>query len=645
MQKDDSSGSIAEKDGGTSWLALVQSEQMEDVKSWFSKDFIHRFSHFFRGLTKGETRSLATAALTTLVVLRRYSLPTHDNHGQAHTTIVSKGEEFVQFVSRLLPYSNVSSKIARFDIDLNSYCLTTADKQAVIEGIQEAAAQSITLAATGMSATNTTMRGESGRQRLNSEQAQSEMFKKRIARVLEDQNIARLESLWDEALSAFGSSRATSQDKAIPPTVYSHFLMAFMGLKRPNRAIDIWNEMIQAGITPTVSIWDAMLKGCGMAGDPQGLEGMWERMLASGIKPDAQAWATRIHGLISTGYWESGMRAFREMSAAWILAVQKAYEGSEMPAYALIEDVEDVPKPNTQCFNSLVNGLSRGRKQEQLSQVFYWARNIGVKFDAYTFNPLFRTALRDGDSATASRVLADMQTAGVKPDIATFTMVLGSLFSKENASVSESARHAGITAIFDSMRASGLEANAWSFATLIQGLLRQSNNTTAAHAVLDYMVAESIPRSSQIYTLLISHHFAQETIDIAAVELLWHRARMDRSVALDGLFFDRLIEGLARGGELGRCTTALAQASKRGKAPGYYAMTEVLRALAQAGDWTRVEEIVARVGEEERGRDEIRRRMGRQGFWLLVEQLGVEASGSGPEGTGEEDETEAARGT
>lgn len=606
------------------WIALGKSEKMQDIKSWFSRDFHRRFSHFLLGDFKGQFQLFGTAALTTFVVLNHSHLVRPGREISSSDVIPNNQIQFVHFIAQLVSHSNILDNSQPLERILGKYCSAVEDKNAVISRLEEIVSKSVILGSIGCSGAQLK---EDSRITVVAGQASthlgSEMVKKRIARCMEDRNIGRLEALWEDIHTSNGGGNETASGRGLAASLYSHFLVAFMGLKRPNRAIDIWNSMVEDGITPTVSTWNAMLKGCGIARDPKALENVWLKMLDSSVRPDAQAWATRIHGLTTTGFWESGLSAYKEMTTNWIQAVHEQYKSQAIPDLNTLSDMGEVPKPNTYCFNSLVNGLSRGRKQEQLGQVFGWARNIGVEFDSYTFNPLLRLAMRDGDADMATRILSIMRDSNVKPDIATFTMVLSSLFSSSPTDDQETVPQAAIDRVFSSMRASGLQANAWSFTTLMSGLLQRANGLQAAHAILEYMISESVPRSSQVYTLLISEHFRHDPPDIATVESLWEKARMDRSVALDGTFFDKLVEGLARADELGKCTTALSQASKRGKTPSYYALTEVVLAMVRAGDWVRVEEIVARVEEEEKGQaDEVRPRAGRLRFWSLVEELG-----------------------
>jgi len=631
------------------WDSLCESEQMVSLRGGSTKDFATRFLRFLdkdAQLVLRDISGLDTAVLASFVVFRKHSRAAH----RVGSVSPKAPASFIRFISQLLPYSSVSEDLSKHEHVIVSHCLNPLDAEVVRLDLQEMSRNAVSIYAE-VSATDDIGHGRaSGNNGHETRQVRAEMFRKRIGRAVEDHNAVRVDALWKESHLAFQAGGA-SEAGSIPSNVYAHFLMAYMALKRPNQAIDVWNEMIQSGSPATLGAWDSMLKGCGKARDPKSIEAMWQRMIESGIKPDTQVWATRIHGLTTSGYWESGIHAFRTMIKNWVVAVQQNHPHGRAPELALLGDMDGIPKPNTQCLNSLVLGLARGRKHEQLAEVISWAKSIGIKADIYTFNPLFRTALNDGEIELAMRVLQQMGGLGVKPDIASFTMLLEALFrevdtpsgldiSKRAVSVSttnapnSTDKHEAAMQIFKAMEQAGIEANAWSFSTLINGLLKGSpltgtGNIRAAHTVLTYMSERSIPMSSQIYTTLLTYHFSVNSPDLAAIESLWNRARADRHVFLDTVFFDRLIEGLAGANEIGRMMTALGQAGKRGKIPGWITMKEVISALGRIGDWDRIEEVLAGVRlEEQANKDDLRARKGRLDFWDLVASMGF----GGPQG-------------
>lgn len=487
----------------------------------------------------------------------------------------------------------------------------------------------------------TVKRAKEVRTRMPQARPTNSQLDRKVGRAIESRDPGQIESLWNKLCT---SGEGLQHGSSSWPALCTQFLTAFMAVLMPNRALEVWNTMVKEGVVPDIRAWDAMLKGCGLAKSAEAVDDIWRRFLQSGITPDAQIWATRIHALTVSGHWESGIAAFQEMASDWISAVKKGHKKELPQDLKTLGDYNDVPKPNTFVLNGLITGLARGKKHEHIEKVFNWAQRLGITMDAHSFNPILASAVRRGDGATGMEILDQMKSVGAVPDIATYTLLLQLLFRRYQAppsitlssppsqptttSLASSHNQAAAASLLQMMHSNGIDANPYTYATLISGVLHNlhsspADNLSAAYAVLTYMESQSIPMSSQVYTNFLSHHFSQSPPDLAAVEGLWSRARQDRLVFLDAFFFDRLIEGFAKCSEVGKMMAALGHASKRGKVPSWRAMAEVIKALVNDGDHLRAAEIVASVKKEDMDKDQRRPKTGRSTFWQTVHELRV----------------------
>lgn len=112
-------------------------------------------------------------------------------------------------------------------------------------------------------------------------------------------------------------------DQQSHEAIYIHFLTAYFTLSRGEQAVKVWNHMLEAGITPNVRHWNAMLKGCFKAQDVTSLQDVWNNMIASGTAPDIALWTSYIHGLIMCGKWQRGLQALDDLGANWKAASKK----------------------------------------------------------------------------------------------------------------------------------------------------------------------------------------------------------------------------------------------------------------------------------------------------------------------------------
>lgn len=474
---------------------------------------------------------------------------------------------------------------------------------------------------------------------------------KRLGRAMERTDFTRADALWREITQLYqnqqtkplntedlstgdSTTMAESTELEMKPSkismrVYNFFLLAFMTLRRPDSAIDVWNHMVSSGRQPEQASWGAMLNGCRTAGDPKSIETIWAKMRATGVKPDVQSWTTRIGGLIRSGKWDLGIRALEEMGDIWKEAARQARNRGQSPdiggALAATGDIGEIVKPSSATVNVVLAGLIKTGKGELAPRILAWAKAFRITPDIVTYNTLLRPAVRDGRPGEASELLQQMETLNIQPDVVTFTIILDGLFRDNSLASSKGSptdQHAAVAAILAQMEDSGVQANVFSYGTIIDNLLKSSApNLPAARAVLDHMASRNIKPSSHIYTILLTYYFSQTPPDLAALDVLWNRIKIEHGV-VDHIFYDRMLEGYGRLGEFNKMMAFLRRMAKEGKAPGWDALLVVLRAVIQADEWDMARDLINDV-ESEDGvfHAGIRGRKGEDEFRHFVEEL------------------------
>ncbi|KAI9701159.1 MAG: hypothetical protein M1836_001828 [Candelina mexicana] len=633
------------------WSFLPDAKALRSVRGGFARDLHLRFLHVLPSLPDSPTsRSLTLAMVSTFSVLYPYL-----RKQEASQASPSDALDFAHFVAHLLPYAELGLPKAKSHLTslelFRPHTINSLISQ--WECITEQAMAVLTIArkeALPQGESNTEL--ADGGQDLD--RSMETLFLKRLSRTVERMDLCRAEQLWLEvqewykqkpfrpslnglADSENVSPRPNGSSSGVPmpeiPARLNHrFLMVFMALRRPQRAIDVWNSMISAGQQPTAASWCAMLDGCGTARDAKALEGVWQKMCVSGVKPDVGCWTSRIHGLISGGWWEKGILALEEMGNRWkdtVRRSQKNKHAGDLLNSSVTGDVEGIVKPNTVTVNAAVSALLRQRKEDATREVLKWATSFQIKFDIYTFNTLLRTALQEGRADEAQQLLRKMEVAAIKPDVVTFTMILDGIFRNSDPSISTSSAtdlQITVKSILDDMEASGIAPNVYTYGTIIDGLLKQDLNLPAARAIFDHMAAHNIKSSSHINTMLLTHHFAQLPPDLTEIEGLWNRIRLEGGF-IDFVFYDRMIEGYANLGETEKMMNFLLRMSREGMAPGWEALCSVIQALRESDDWERLNEII-RDARDLRGlfKDGIRGRKGEENFWRLVGECELKRS-------------------
>ena len=454
------------------------------------------------------------------------------------------------------------------------------------------------------------------------------LFMKQLSRALERQDLPRTDVLWKKVQHGYSPSaqnRPVTEVKdgehgaSMPLSLYNRFMMVYMALRRPDRAIDVWNDMMSRGIEPSQASWHALLEGCRTARDAKSLQDVWDRMLAAGIKPDLGCWTTLIHGFIQSGKWETGIMALNEMWRSWLQASKKARKGMSGQDVASLDDIDGVVRPTIETVNATVSALLNRQKTNAARNVLAWASSLGFKPDLVTYNTLLRPAVRSGRPADAMLLLQQMEAQDIQPDIVTFTIILDGLF-RSNVPSSAVDQTATVSRVLSDMEAHGVPANAHSYSTLVSNLLKPpALNEPAARAVLAHMSARGLPPSPQIYTVLAAHHFGQTPPDLAAVAALWARIRRERA-PVDLVFYDRVVRGYAEHGDARTARTFLIRMRDEGKPWAWEPLTAVLRGLLlAAADRGAAAELVAEVRANTHG---VRGHKGEGRFWDLAAEVG-----------------------
>lgn len=404
----------------------------------------------------------------------------------------------------------------------------------------------------------------------------------------------------------------SSQDQ-----ILSQFITAFFSLRRPEQAVNVWNAMVQWNLTPKQKHWQAMIVGSTKAKDLTSVQQIWSNMKAAGFEPDTKSWTAWIHGLIKCGEWQIGLAALEELGFLWRRGPEKA-KIDDAGTGQLLPTIEPV--------NSAITALLATGRADLVPKVFRWAKSQSLTFNTSTFNIMLRPAIRRDRIDDVYQLLSEMQTHNCQPDIVTFTIILNGLLSNPTSSFhnqTPEAQQSTVLSLLSTLQNNGLTATAHTYSTVLDGLLSpQTLNLCAARAVLDHMAGSNLKPSPHIYTILLSHYFDTSPPNLAAIDSLLHRIRQEKGV-LDPVFYDRMIEGYARMGEVEKMLQFVRRAAKEGKSPSWMALLAVLKELVRQQEWVFVKEFVADVSDQKEGllRHGEGSKVGRDWFWELVDDL------------------------
>lgn len=465
---------------------------------------------------------------------------------------------------------------------------------------------------------------------------------KRLGRSIETSNLLLAEKCWDE-VRKFNAQQSGAS--SLPLFLYEHFMLAFLALRQPRFALEAWSTVVESGQRPTVKTWTVMMRGCSRANDPDALEKFWARMIEQGVQPDQHAWSVRLFSLVKAKRINKAFSALQKMGQEWIAAVRAQQRaalpvtaGKQHAALPQIDltqwtgDVGGVPRPSLAIVNSVVSALA-SKSDEDIPRVLAWARDFAIEFDMTTYNSLLNVAMRHGKTAEALSILKHMEARSMRPNSTTTTVVLAALFKSDyfvNLPAEEQTTKifSLIAAIEESSPTAKLDVKGYALA--IDRMLKEHANPAAARALLEHMSARGLEPTPQIYTILMTSYFDANPPDFAAAEALWnrlHRGNAGYGVALDTIFYDRMVEAYARHHPhvgIAPMMQFLERMSLEGKRPGWPVLELVGRALVDREEWGMLHSLVDDI-QNSKGllRVGVRGLVGQNEFWRFIIGTGI----------------------
>ena len=425
----------------------------------------------------------------------------------------------------------------------------------------------------------------------------------------------------------------------VPPEIIQRIRMSWESLpQRATAPSSVVKSADVLGQNPSQSHWLAIFRGCQRAREYTAMQDVWQRMNASGLRPGLRCWTARIQGLVLSGLWQQALKALDELSKVWDSAAPPITGAEKRPDHDANDQLaqprfekRDLLVPSIVPVNAAISSLLNIGRGDVVPTFIKWAESHKIAPDTVTFNIMLRRAVRTNRSDAARNVLLHMESCKCQPDIHTFTIILDGLFRNSGSafrSEDSDAQVAAVDDIFRQMKDAGIEPSVHTYSSMLDGLIGaapwkagKSISLPAARAVLDHMAREKITPSTHIYTIIISHYFNLDPPDLASIDALWNRMQLDGR-SRDHIFYDRMIEGYARLGEVEKMLAFLRRMPTEGMVPGWVALHAALMTLVRASEWDMVRDLVRDVG----GRDGVfwnasRYSRGKGAFWDLVDDV------------------------
>ncbi|CAG7867024.1 unnamed protein product, partial [Brassica rapa] len=236
--------------------------------------------------------------------------------------------------------------------------------------------------------------------------------------------------------------------REITPDVitFSALIDSFVKEGKLTEAKELYNEMIVRGLDPNTITYGSLIHGLCMENRLDEANQMLDLMVSKGCDPDIWTYNILINGYCKAKLVDEGMRLFRKMSLRGVVA-------------------------DTVTYSSLIQGFCQSGKLKVAKELFQEMVSQGVHPNIVTYK-----ILMDGFRVDeAWDLFCSLPLKEVKPDVKTYTIMIGGLCKKGSMS------KAGL--LFKKMGEDGIAPDDCTWNTLIRAHLRGGDLATSAKLI------------------------------------------------------------------------------------------------------------------------------------------------------------------
>jgi pentatricopeptide repeat protein len=439
----------------------------------------------------------------------------------------------------------------------------------------------------------------------------------------------KLRTIWQDAHHTFdvyntewtGTDLAASRSEPtkLTPNLYLSFMRVGYLLGRQLLATEAWNEMTKLGVKPDIKHITTAIKGAGTLKEPAHIASLWQMVVQSGIRTDDQVWSARIGATIQSGNFTKGLAILEEMGDAWSQSVKTTRKPDGTVIHANVHS----PKPTTSTLNVAISALANANVLDFncIQNLIKWAASIGIQSDTVTCNAVISMFVRSGRIGSAFGILGQMESQHIPPDVVTCTMLISRLLTGQDiSSLTQEERTDAVIRIIELMERHSIVPNDRTLAALLKGALSGSIDHRLSSAIIAFARSNGQKFYGRLATELLEYILQSPSHDVQPILSLWNHVN-NANMQTDAYFFNRMVEGFAKAGELRLMVIFLTRMIKNGMSPTWHTLLSALSVSTEVGTRNIATRIVAATYHASKATTPDDSRKERL-FWDLAESYG-----------------------
>jgi len=231
----------------------------------------------------------------------------------------------------------------------------------------------------------------------------------------DQRKIDRAEILWDAV--------QCHPEASMNPVVYTTMMKAYSNVHQHTRVLDLFEQMKERGMKPTVEIYNLLLDICSKNKDTKKADSYLSEMKENGVVPSQITYSTmmNLHGrcfqltemirlidVMKKNGEQPKARAYR--ICAYHLAVSGEIERA-LDFTAILERMEEV---SADTYSPLLDGLTQRGELEKVLALMEIMKKKGVTPSVASYIPIMRSLTQSGEMSKARELRDKLLADGMK---------------------------------------------------------------------------------------------------------------------------------------------------------------------------------------------------------------------------------------
>ncbi|GMN45748.1 hypothetical protein TIFTF001_014941 [Ficus carica] len=242
---------------------------------------------------------------------------------------------------------------------------------------------------------------------------------------------------------AYNFFKAYRREFRVDTVSYNIIANGWCLVKRTPKALEVLEEMVRRGLSPSLVTYNIMLKGYFRAGQVKEAWEFFGEMKRRKCEIDVVTYTTLVHGFGVVGEVKKARRIFDEMVREGVLPSAATYNAliqvlckKDSVENAVVVFGEMVRKgyvPNSTTYTVLVRGLCHAGQMERAMEFLERMKSDECEPNVQTYNVVIRYYCDNGETEKALSLFEKMGGGNCLPNLDTYNVLISAMFVRKRS--------------------------------------------------------------------------------------------------------------------------------------------------------------------------------------------------------------------